>query len=370
MTNTPIEMTVSRPRAVVTGAAQGIGAAICERLRSDGFEVTGLDLHPGEAGDPARSCDITDKMAVEALAAELGPVGVLVNNAGIWRFAPLLEAKSEDVRAVLEVNLIGTLNCIQAFGRRMIGAGGGSIVNIISIAANQASPGVGIYPASKAAVIGLTRQVALEWGPLGVRANAVGPGLIPTEGTGDVYDDAEVRKVRSGAVPLRRLGTPRDVANVVAFFASPDSSYVNGQVIYVDGGLTQGLMGLLPRPAATGGPQIEAGALDVVRRHLAFVSARNEKGMSADYTLDAVLRRPDSTYVGRNAIAEYFRTVGPRLGDGTVELSEPTLTADGSVVVRWRINGGPGHGAAGHDTYVVADGFVSAQTVSLETPDF
>ena len=119
MTNTPIEMTVSRPRAVVTGAAQGIGAAICERLRSDGFEVTGLDLHPGEAGDSARSCDITDKMAVEALAAELGPVGVLVNNAGIWRFAPLLEAKSEDVRAVLEVNLIGTLNCIQAFGRRM-----------------------------------------------------------------------------------------------------------------------------------------------------------------------------------------------------------------------------------------------------------
>ena len=97
-------------------------------------------------------------------------------------------------------------------------------------------------------LLALTRTIAAEWGPRGVRCNAVGPGLVPTPGTGDVYDDPAVVEARSRAVPLRRLGTPDDIANVVAFLAGDQAAYVNGQVMYVDGGLSQALMTLLPRP--------------------------------------------------------------------------------------------------------------------------
>ena len=358
---------------MVTGAAQGIGVAICRRLLADGFDVIGVDRQTAPPDNPTawRTCDITDPAAVTRLAAEIGTVEVLVNNAGIWRFSPLIDAAPADVRAVLDVNVGGTLNCGQAFGRAMVAAGRGSIINIVSIAAEQVSPAVGIYPASKAAVLALTRQMAIEWGPFGVRANAVGPGLVPTEGTGNVYDDPAVRVARSSAVPLRRLARPEDIANTVAFFASDDSSYVNGQVVFVDGGLTENLMGLLPRPAATGGPQIGAAdPLDVVRRHLGFVRAGDQTGMSADYALDAVLDRPGTSYEGRHVIAEYFATVGPRLGGGRVDLADPEAGPDGAVRVRWRIEGGPGDGTTGTDTYVVRDGWIRSQHVALDSGDF
>jgi NAD(P)-dependent dehydrogenase (short-subunit alcohol dehydrogenase family) len=130
----------------------------------------------------------------------------------------------------------------------MLQRGSGSIVNIVSIAAKHANPAVGSYGPSKAALLSLTEQIALEWGPRGIRCNAVGPGLVPTPGTGEVYDDPEIRAVRSSAIPMRRLAVPSDIANVVAFLCSDDAAYVNGQVIYVDGGLSKGLMTLLPRP--------------------------------------------------------------------------------------------------------------------------
>ena len=362
----------SRPRrALVTGAAQGIGAAIADRLEHrDGFEVVRVDRQESPDGR-WRSCDITDSASLDALAAAVGHVDVLVNNAGIWRFAPLVDADADDVRAVLDVNVVGTLRCAQVFGRGMCERGYGSIVNIASIAADQVSPGVGIYPASKAAVIALTRQMALEWGPFGVRANAVGPGLVPTEGTGNVYDDEGVCAARSAAVPLRRLATPKDVADTVAFFASDESAYVTGQVVFVDGGLTQGLMGLMPRPAATGGPRIgTADAASVVRRHLAAIVAGDLTGMSADYTLDAVLERPGGRYNGREAIAGYFATVGSRLGGGRVVPDEPVGDDDGRVVVRWRITGGQADGTSGSDDYVVSGGWITAQSVTLDTADF
>lgn len=237
-------------RAVVTGAARGLGAAIAQRLLDDGYDVVRLDVVEGDGVTP---CDVTDASAVHRVASQVGPVDVLVNNAGIWRFGPLETADPADVARVLAVNVGGTFHCTQAFGRSMLDRGG-SIVNIVSVAAKAPNPAVGAYSASKAAVLALTRQTAVEWGPRGVRANAVGPGFIPTEGTVAVYHDEAVRRVRAGVVPLRRLGTPDDVADVVAFLCGPSSAYVTGQAIYVDGGVSESLMTLIPRPDDLPGP--------------------------------------------------------------------------------------------------------------------
>jgi NAD(P)-dependent dehydrogenase (short-subunit alcohol dehydrogenase family) len=255
--------TTSTPRsskrglAVVTGAARGLGAAIAGRLDSDGFTVVRLDVIEADGVIP---CDVSDpesvRMVAETTIAEHGCVDVLVNNAGIWRFGPLEEADPVEIHRVMAVNFGGAFHCTQAFGRSMLDRGG-SIINIVSIAAHSPNPMVGAYSPSKAAVVALTRQTAVEWGPRGVRANAVGPGFIPTEGTGAVYDDAAVRAVRAGVVPMRRLGEPSDVAGVVSFLAGSDAAYVNGQVIYVDGGVTESLMTLIPRPDDVPGPHRE-----------------------------------------------------------------------------------------------------------------
>lgn len=243
---------MSARRAVVTGAGRGIGAVIAQRLEEDGYEVARLDI----AGDGVIRCDVTNEDDVHAAAEKVGPVDVLVNNAGIWRFTPLRDTSSEDFLDVIKVNVLGPFQMARAFVDGMIARGGGSIVNIVSIAGTNASPAVGSYTPSKAGLLALTRLMAVEWGPLGVRCNAVGPGLVPTEGAG-VYGDPEVKAARAAAVPIGRLGTPLDIANAVAFFASEQSSYVNGQALFVDGGLTQSLMTFLPRPKGVAGPQLK-----------------------------------------------------------------------------------------------------------------
>ena len=243
---------MSARRAVVTGAGRGIGAVIAQRLEEDGYEVARLDI----AGDGVIRCDVTNEDDVRAAAEKVGPVDVLVNNAGIWRFTPLRNTSSEDFLDVIKVNVLGPFQMARAFVDGMIARGGGSIVNIVSIAGTNASPAVGSYTPSKAGLLALTRLMAVEWGPLGVRCNAVGPGLVPTEGAG-VYGDPEVKAARAAAVPIGRLGTPLDIANAVAFFASEQSSYVNGQALFVDGGLTQSLMTFLPRPKGVAGPQLK-----------------------------------------------------------------------------------------------------------------
>jgi 3-oxoacyl-[acyl-carrier protein] reductase len=232
--------------AVVTGAGQGLGRATAQRLAKDGHHVVAVDVVGERAAATAqlvggdwRECDVTDRAAVAAMASTLDGCEVLVNNAGIWRFHSILEMSEDDARAVLDVNVLGILWCTQALVPLMRSAGRGSIVNLSSGAAYTHSPGLGAYPATKAAVESLTRTMALELGPDGIRANAVGPGLIVSDGTAANYDGERAAE-RAKGVPLGRVGAPEDIADVVAFLCSDDARYVNGQVVYVDGGITAG----------------------------------------------------------------------------------------------------------------------------------
>lgn len=229
-------------KAVVTGAGRGLGRAIAERLAKDGLQVAAVDLDGESAaataaavGGSAYRCDVADRAAVRALAAELGPVDVLVNNAGIWSYGPLIQARDEDLDRVLSVNLHGTLNCCRAFAPGMVSARQGVIINLSSLAAAMAAGGVEIYPVTKGAVEVLTRQLALELGPSGIRVNAIGPGSMVTEGTAPSYE-GEKKAQRAALVPLRRVGTPEDIANAVSFLVSDQASYISGQILYVDGG--------------------------------------------------------------------------------------------------------------------------------------
>jgi NAD(P)-dependent dehydrogenase (short-subunit alcohol dehydrogenase family) len=229
--------------AVVTGAAGGLGQAIVLELLTCGAVPVLLDL-PDRLGAAVASitartgtrpatlpCDVADAAQVEAAAAGLA-CDVLVNNAAILRQAPLREHPLDVWDSVLAVNLRGYFVCTQAFGRGMLSRGGGSIVNVASLAAGRASDANGAYCASKAGILALTRQTALEWGPRGIRANAVSPTFMRTPMT-DGADDAERR---AGLVALGRVGETSEIASVVSFLAGAESSYLNGVDLPVDGG--------------------------------------------------------------------------------------------------------------------------------------
>ncbi|HLI16248.1 MAG TPA: SDR family NAD(P)-dependent oxidoreductase [Acidimicrobiales bacterium] len=243
--------------ALVTGAARGIGAAICRRLAADGWQVAGLDRDEAAleaAGDATArrfACDVTDERAVEEVLAVLGEAPrLVVNNAGIVRFGPLLELDLEAFRAVVEVNLVGTFVVARAAARAMAAAGGGAIVNITSMNGVAPGPNAGAYGATKAGVALLTQQMALEWGPRGIRVNAVAPGLIDAGMSEPIYADPAARAARESKVPLGRLGRAEDVAALVSFLGSDEAAYITGQNILVDGGVTASVIAHLPRPAA------------------------------------------------------------------------------------------------------------------------
>ena len=227
--------------AVVTGGGSGIGAAIVERLSADGLAVATIDLNPGEATF-SYTADVTDRGAVDAALAEiradLGPVTVLVNAAGLDRFRRFTELTFEDWQRVIDVNLNGVFHCTQAVLPDMIAAGWGRIVNISSSSTHSGQPFMSPYVAAKSAVNGLTKSLALEYGPDGITVNAVPPGFIDTP----MLRKAEERgflgdtQKQIDATPVRRIGRPEDIAAACAFLISEEAGYITGQILGVNGG--------------------------------------------------------------------------------------------------------------------------------------
>lgn len=257
------------PALLVTGGGKGIGAAIARAALAAGYRVGVLDTHHTEetpAGAQQLRASVTDPDAVETALDRFGTPDALVNNAGIVRFGPLLELAADDWRAVLDVNLTGTFLVARGVARRWIGAGrGGAIVNLTSMNGVAAGPNAGAYGASKAGVALLTAQMALEWGPAGIRVNAVAPGLIDAGMSEPIYADPVTRAARESKVPLGRLGTAEDVAAVVLFLVSDAAAYVTGQNVVVDGGVTGSVIAHLPRPASVDGVGMAATTKDGAR---------------------------------------------------------------------------------------------------------
>jgi 2-hydroxycyclohexanecarboxyl-CoA dehydrogenase len=241
--------------AIVTGAARGIGNAIAARLcatgmgvalcdvDADGVRAAAAQLAAGGRRTLAVPLDVSDGAAVRAavarVTAELGPVGVLVNNAGIDEIGPFLESREETWDRLIAVNLKGTLLCSRAVLDGMIERGDGRIVNLGSDAGRVGSTGEAVYSATKGGVIAFTKTLAREVAKHGIRVNCVCPG--PTDTALLAQVGAYSQKLYEGlarAIPLRRLGEPDEIAAVVAFLVSDDARYVTGQTLSVNGGLT------------------------------------------------------------------------------------------------------------------------------------
>jgi NAD(P)-dependent dehydrogenase (short-subunit alcohol dehydrogenase family) len=250
--------------AVVTGGGGGIGRATALSFAKAGAKVAiidrdekGLETTRGElralgAEPVVAPCDTTDAKSVtaaaEAVEKSLGPCSILVNTAAILRAGGLDELSLAEWNTTLAVNLTGYFLCAQTFGRQMRKAGAGSLVHIASVAASNAQGFSGAYSVSKAGVVMLSRQLASEWGPQGIRSNVVSPGLVVTPMSQSFYDTPGVTERRTAVVPMRRIGAPQDMADAILFLASDRASYINGDEIIVDGGFTRTIMNLVPRP--------------------------------------------------------------------------------------------------------------------------
>lgn len=237
--------------AVVTGASRGIGRAVAISLAHAGAQVVVNYARSSAAADAvvaeiaagggsaiALQADVSKVDQVDALISgtleKFGRVDILVNNAGITRDTLLLRMKLEDWQAVIDLNLTGVFLCTRAVAKLMLKQRSGRIINIASVAGQMGNPGQANYSAAKAGVIGFTKTVAKELASRGVTANAVAPGFIETDMTGDLSNTDEIRRF----IPLGRFGQPEDIAGMVRFLAAdPAAAYITGQVFNVDGGM-------------------------------------------------------------------------------------------------------------------------------------
>ena len=242
---------------VVTGAGGGIGRAVCLEFAKEGAVVAACDVDIAMAertveavakeGGRAHpfALDVTNPDAVAngiaAAKQQIGGLDVLVNNAGVREIVPVLELSYEEWSRVINVNITGVFLCAQAFAREVIAAGGtGAIVNLASTLGVMASPNRAAYTASKHAVTGLTKEMAMEFGEKGIRVNAVGPGVIRTPMTERYFQSEDYAETIRSIHALNRWGEPPEVAKAIAYLASDDASFVTGTTLLVDGGWTAG----------------------------------------------------------------------------------------------------------------------------------
>ncbi len=238
------------PIALITGGAQGIGYACAEAIAENGARIVLADKNKSGAegaaeklggGAVALACDIgvPDQVAAlfDRIEAEIGNVSILVNNAGIALPGDFLETTLEQFQQVIDVNLTGTFLALQRAAKTMVANGiEGAIVNMSSINAQVAIPSIAAYCASKGGIMQLTKAAALALAPHNIRVNAVSPGSIDTDMMAAVNANPDAMKMVMSRTPLKRIGEPREVGDVVAFLASPKASYITGETIYVDGG--------------------------------------------------------------------------------------------------------------------------------------
>jgi gluconate 5-dehydrogenase len=254
MSSSPFDLTGRL--ALVTGSSRGIGRTLAEGLLAAGAGVVLNGLDPdrlsgtrtalaarfGAARVHAQAFDVTDETAtqaaVDAVETDVGPIAVLVNNAGIQHRVPLLDLEVADWRRVIEADLTSAFLVGRAVARGMVRRRAGSIINIGSVQTDLARPTIGPYTAAKGGLRNLTRAMAAEWGSSGVQANCLAPGYIHTEMTQNLVDDPEFDRWVVGRTPSGRWGTPADLVGPAVWLASDASAYVNGQTIFVDGGMT------------------------------------------------------------------------------------------------------------------------------------
>jgi NAD(P)-dependent dehydrogenase (short-subunit alcohol dehydrogenase family) len=246
--NSNIHFDLTHKVCIVTGGAQGIGQACAERFAREGARVVIADTDDLRGAELAQTleatfvhCDVGDKAQVDALVAKTiathGRIDVLVNNAGIFKAANFLDVTEADFDAVLRVNLKGAFLTGQAVAREMAKSGGGSIVNMSSVNGVLAIPNIASYNVSKGGINQLTRVMSLALADANIRVNAVAPGTIATElAAKAVLTSDEARKKIISRTPLKRLGSPEEIADVVAFLASDAASYMTGEIVVVDGG--------------------------------------------------------------------------------------------------------------------------------------
>jgi NAD(P)-dependent dehydrogenase (short-subunit alcohol dehydrogenase family) len=239
--------------AVVTGGGRGLGAAAAWALAEAGADIALLARSEDQVVGTARDiedatgrkvlacpCDVTDEASVDEAAslavATFGRVDVLVNNAGIAPVAPLLDLEVAELRRVLDVNVVGAFLCARAFGAHMVAQRKGTVINMASVAGLGGEPELTAYCASKHAVIGFTKSLAVEWARHNVTVNAIAPGFFRTDLNKHALDDVQIGPKIVGKIPLRRVGQPEELGPLIVYLASDAAAYMTGSVVVLDGG--------------------------------------------------------------------------------------------------------------------------------------